>query len=328
MKKIKLFIYYSITDEPWGGGNSFLKAFRNYILNNKSNEIEIINNISADYDIFFMNGGHKSQGQYIDINEILKAKNGNFIQKLFGYKERKVLYRLDGARYKYNKTISLMDKLQYRALQNSDFVIFQSAECLNSFREMGYDKSNYTIIHNGVNQEVFNTEGKEFWGGKGKIKLFSCNWSPNINKGYEIISLFSQNPGVESYFVGNWNQDVDSGNVHILPPMKQSALVDHYRSCDVFLHAAENDPCPNVVLEAMSCGLPIIYHDSGGTKEIAAKYGLKLPKILNAQTIQDTVDNIKTNYEGLVNLLLEDKELFSINAIAERYIEVFEKVLN
>ena len=47
-----------------------------------------------------------------------------------------------------------------------------------------------------------------------------------------------------------------------------------YKSSDVFLHPSENDNCPNVVLEAMSSGLPIIYHNSGGTPEIASDYGV------------------------------------------------------
>jgi glycosyltransferase involved in cell wall biosynthesis len=30
----------------------------------------------------------------------------------------------------------------------------------------------------------------------------------------------------------------------------------------------QNDPCPNVVLEALSCGLPVLYSASGGVPEL------------------------------------------------------------
>lgn len=329
MNRLKIFIYYNITEQPWGGGNSFLKAFKKYLITQKNQEIEIIDNIKKDYDIFFMNGGHKDQGKYIDINEIKKIKYGTFFEKLFGKKKDiKIIYRLDGARYKYNKTKSLMDELQYKALNLADYTIFQSKECVDSFKELGYHGENHCIIYNGVDQDIFNFNGKKFWDKKQNLKILSCTWSSNIHKGFEVISKFSEQADVESYYVGNWNNDVDKRKVKIIPPIKQEELAKLYKESDVFLHAAENDPCPNVVLEAMSCGLPIIYHNSGGTPEIAGKYGIPLPENITDETISQLLDNMKENYDKFVDLLKNDKEKFSIKTTAEEYISVFKKVLN
>ena len=41
-----------------------------------------------------------------------------------------------------------------------------------------------------------------------------------------------------------------------------------YRRAHLLLHTKVNDPCPNVVLEAMASGLPIVYPASGGTVEL------------------------------------------------------------
>ena len=31
------------------------------------------------------------------------------------------------------------------------------------------------------------------------------------------------------------------------------------------------DPCPNTVIEAMSCGLPVLYSNSGGLRDIVSQ---------------------------------------------------------
>ena len=33
-------------------------------------------------------------------------------------------------------------------------------------------------------------------------------------------------------------------------------------------HNAHNDPCPNTVLEALSCALPVVYSNTGGVPEL------------------------------------------------------------
>lgn len=51
----------------------------------------------------------------------------------------------------------------------------------------------------------------------------------------------------------------------------QHEAVDIYHSADILLHTKYNDPCPGVVLEAMACGLPIVYSASGGVPELVGE---------------------------------------------------------
>ena len=326
---IKICIYYNITENPWGGGNSFLKAFKKYILSERADKFIVVDTIKDYYDILLVNGGHKDQGVYIDIKEISRAKNGSFFKKLLGKTSPKMLYRLDGARSNYTKTaVSAMDRLQYQALGLADFTIFQSQDCLTTFQQIGYQGTRHVIIHNGVDQGMFNTNGKSFWNKEGKLKIFSANWSSNIHKGYSVIADVSEHEEVESYFVGNWPENVDKKNVTTLPPMKQQALAEYYKSCDVFLHAAQNDPCPNVVLEALSCGLPVLYHNSGGTPEIASEYGMALPDTVDQHTIASTIDRLASEYNPLVAKIMRDHHRFSINRVADQYLSIIENLLS
>ncbi len=321
---MKVRIHYQITEGPWGGGNSFLKAFRNLMQDDPSYGVQIADASDNDYDILFVNGGHSAPGTYVNPKEIKRIQKGS---RLFGRPPRKVIYRLDGARFRYNRTRSKMDDLQYNVLRIADYTIFQSDDCVDSFRAMGYDGDQYAVIHNGVDQGIFHRDGRHPWNPDKPLRVFSSNWSASKHKGYDAIALFSRLPGVQSSFVGNWNQETDPGHVSIQGPVTQSELADIYRQHDVFLHAAEYDPCPNVLLEAMSTGMPVFYHDTGGSPDIAGSYGIRLPDKPDADGLATSLDQMKAQYRTLYDRVERDHENFGIRRAAAAYVDVFRKVL-
>ena len=51
-----------------------------------------------------------------------------------------------------------------------------------------------------------------------------------------------------------------------------------YRRADLLLHTKVLDPCPTAVIEAMACGLPVVYAASGGTVElVGGEAGVGVP---------------------------------------------------
>ncbi len=65
-------------------------------------------------------------------------------------------------------------------------------------------------------------------------------------------------------------------------PYTQDEAVSLYRSADILVHAKYNDPCPRVVVEAMACGLPVVYSATGGTPELVGEEaGVGIPAPLD-----------------------------------------------
>jgi glycosyltransferase involved in cell wall biosynthesis len=61
-------------------------------------------------------------------------------------------------------------------------------------------------------------------------------------------------------------------------PYSQAAAVEIFRQGSLLLHTKYNDPCPTVVLEAMACGLPVVYSATGGVPElVGSQAGLGVP---------------------------------------------------
>jgi len=69
-------------------------------------------------------------------------------------------------------------------------------------------------------------------------------------------------------------------SVNISGPYTQEQARAIFQRADILLHTQYNDSCPRLVLEAMACGLPVVYSASGGTPELvgdAAGRGVPAP---------------------------------------------------
>jgi teichuronic acid biosynthesis glycosyltransferase TuaC len=59
-----------------------------------------------------------------------------------------------------------------------------------------------------------------------------------------------------------------AARVRFTGPLSQQRLIDYYNAADALLLASSREGMPNVVLEAMACGLPVIATAVGGVPEI------------------------------------------------------------
>jgi glycosyltransferase involved in cell wall biosynthesis len=63
--------------------------------------------------------------------------------------------------------------------------------------------------------------------------------------------------------------ELDLGErVELVGRYSQRQAPDLIRRAHLLLHTKVQDPCPSVVIEAMACGLPVVYPASGGTVEL------------------------------------------------------------
>jgi glycosyltransferase involved in cell wall biosynthesis len=146
------------------------------------------------------------------------------------------------------------------------------------------------VIPNGVNQEIFypgdkttsrNTLGLET---SAFIFLFSANgirrnrWKDFelMKKALEVVSMQKHHGKVIFLALGDKADPILMGDaeVRFIPyTLHAWEVANYYRAADVYLHAARADTFPNAVLEALSCGIPVIATAVGGIPEQVKGWG-------------------------------------------------------
>lgn len=103
-------------------------------------------------------------------------------------------------------------------------------------------------------------------------------------------------------------------------------LYFYYNQADLFILPSESEGMPNVVLEAMAMGLPVIMTPCGGSKELIQGNGF----IVSIDNFVDTVINLCNDEPGRISMGEQSRILalteFSWREKAKEYLELFEKI--
>ncbi len=110
-------------------------------------------------------------------------------------------------------------------------------------------------------------------------------------------------------------------------------MAPFYRAADVFALASEFDNSPNVVLEAMACGLPVVATDVGGVSEyvMAGRGGTLVARgdaAMMAWVLGGWLSDAARCREAGAFNRRRMLERFSWRASAQRLLEVYGEVLD
>ncbi len=298
---MKINILYDFRQGPWGGGNQFLKALREYF---KRERVYLEN--PEDADVILFNSHHF----FDDVFDIKKK-----------YPDKILIHRVDGPVFLIRGKDKVIDKIifQFNSLF-ADGTIFQSKWSRKECHKLGMKKLKYeTVIMNAPDPTIFNTIEKKLFNKK-KKKLIATSWSPNFIKGFDIYKYLDENLDFSKYemiFIGN--SPIGYKNIKWIRPVPSEEVAKILKEHDIYIIASRNDPCSNTLIEALHCGLPVVARNSGGHPEIIGGSG----EFFNdEEDILIAIDKVANNYEYYQSQI----DLPRIDNIGDRYYRFSENI--
>lgn len=212
----------------------------------------------------------------------------------------------------------------------------------NVLVDIGVKRSELLVLRNGVDVERFNmipqSIARQELGWPNEVTLLSVG---NLvkNKGHHIaIELIAMKPDLRLVIVGDGPErgSLDqlvrnlgvSNRVIFAGRIAQAFLPAYYSAADILILASSREGWPNVLLEAMACGTPVVASNVGGVPEVvsAAEAG-RLVDQRDATHFANGVDSLLRAYPERMSVRAY-AEGFGWKATTEGQLALFRRILD
>lgn len=205
----------------------------------------------------------------------------------------------------YGKGWARQNRPMVKLLALSDYVFYQSEFCrISADRFLGrppYAKGE--ILFNPVDTGIFYPGRKKQQKNSCVILLSGSHWSPyRVEVAIQVLHQVRKSDArVRLKIAGRfcWHTDPNNAEQEVMAYARELGVLEYIDfvgpytqeeapavlgSSTLLLHTKYNDPCPRLVVEAMACGLPIVYSATGGVPElVGSEAGVGVPGPLDWQ---------------------------------------------
>ncbi|GAB4517774.1 MAG: hypothetical protein Tsb0013_22000 [Phycisphaerales bacterium] len=276
----------------------------------------------------------------VDVVERLKGRGVRIVHRLDGRARSLVkVYEMDEENRAINR---LADWTVYQSAYVRDHTTREVETFFGPEPPIVADPSRASLIYNGVDRGVFNEWGEpEPFRDDAGLRVLHVSFGSGVRKGVgevvRLAELLRGNERIRFYCLGRQGGDIVWGerlraleNVTELGPTgDRERIAAIMRACDVLLFPSVNDYCPNTVLEAMACGLPVIYHDSGGTPEIVRdgvdSAGLPMIEQNPVYPLYAAAENLQELSRRAVAIV---ERRFRMERMGQEYLSLFRRLLD
>jgi glycosyltransferase involved in cell wall biosynthesis len=171
-----------------------------------------------------------------------------------------------------------------RAAREAAGLVAVSESLRERLVELGIERERVQVLRNGVDLARFAPSAergaiRERLGLKGAVLLAVGNLVPEKDHALALDAL-AQLPGVTLLVAGDGplraelarhaSREGVADRVRFLGSVPQAMLIEYYNAADALVLTSRREGMPNVVLEALACGTPVVATRVGGVPEVIA----------------------------------------------------------
>jgi glycosyltransferase involved in cell wall biosynthesis len=232
-----------------------------------------------------------------------------------------------------------------QALRGAAHVVAVSQALKETLASAGIAAERVTVIPNGVDASVFRPSDREaartaLGVSPDETVLFSAGTLVR-EKGIEHLiaglSRLGDRPDLRLYVAGagphhasleaTADREGLTDRVTFLGHLDLEEMVRWYQAADLFVFASLREGCPNAVIEALACGLPVVSTDVGGVPDLVepGRDGLLIAAGSAEAFAQALDDAVSRTWDRPA--IAERGRQRSWDRVAEEYCEVFEQAV-
>jgi glycosyltransferase involved in cell wall biosynthesis len=253
-----LALFHDFAPSPAGGGHQFLRALVGE-LERRGLRVEV-NRLSAGTPACLFNSFNFDAARL----------------RRFARSDCRMVHRVDGPVGIYRGFDDGTDATIVAVnAELADATILQSRFSLEKHRGLGLELREPHVVRNTVDPAIFHPPHERPPLAGRRARVVATSWSDNERKGADTLAWLDANLDFDRYemtFVGRAPARFE--RIRTVGPVPSQEVAMHLRENDVYLAPSQDDPCSNALLEALACGLPAAYRDSGGHPELVGDGGL------------------------------------------------------
>ncbi len=308
-----------MVDGPYGGGNLFVKNLSNYLINSGNSVVYDL--LDKDIDVILI------------INPLKNSESATFdhldalFYSLYVNPDALIVQRINECDERKN-TLNV-NKQIIKANEFVDYTIYVSEWISNLFKEKGLSNNQSKVILSGSDNKIFNQADKEAWDGLSKFKLVTHHWSSNWMKGFDSYKIIDNlldkaewKDRVSFTYIGNLPKNFEFNNTEVLEPLSDINLAKKLKTYHGHITGSINEPSGNHHIEAMQCGLPVLFINSGGIPEYCNEKGL----IFEINELEKKLDIFIKNYFDYLKNIKKYKN--NSDRMSEEFLNLFIDLIN